>query len=84
MPELGGVLDALPTLLAALDVPAGEDMPGLVQQALLTADWLASRHRPRVPTHDSEAWRGAQARRTQTAVDESERMEQLRALGYIK
>jgi hypothetical protein len=59
-------------------------MPGLVQEALLDADWRAAHHQRRVPTHDSEAWRRAQATRTQSAADESERMEQLRALGYIK
>jgi len=37
-----------------------------------------------IPTHDDPKWLAEQKTRVRTAVDETERIEQLRSLGYIK
>lgn len=84
IPSLGSVLDVLPTLLAMLELPLGEDMPGAPMAAVLDADWLAAHPPTRVPTHDDDAWRAAHARLRAESLDLDERLEQLRALGYIR
>jgi hypothetical protein len=84
LPRLGGVLDVLPTLLALLELPLGEDMPGAPMAAVLDAAWLAAHPPSRIPTHDDDAWRAAHARLKAESIDLDERLEQLRALGYIR
>ncbi len=78
------VLDIAPTVLALLDIPAGEDMPGQVRTTLLEPAFLTE-HPPRtVATHDTESWLQAHRALTGRVPDEDERLEQLRALGYIE
>jgi hypothetical protein len=84
LPRLGSVLDVLPTLLALLELPLGEDMPGAPMPAVLDAAWLAAHPPARIPTHDDDAWRAAHARLKAESIDLDERLEQLRALGYIR
>jgi hypothetical protein len=84
LPRLGSVLDVLPTLLALLEVPVGEDMPGAPMTAVLDAAWFAAHPPGKVATHDDDLWREAHARLKAESVDLDERLEQLRALGYIR
>jgi len=82
LPTLGSVLDVTPTLLAMLGVPVGEDMSGRVLRRVLEdGDDLAL---DTVASHDDEAWRAARAGLDPDRLaDDEERLEQLRALGYI-
>ena len=78
-----GVMDLTPTLLALLDVPLGLDMPGRVAENVLERDFLR-RHPPRgVASHDTEAWIRAHRRATDPPPGAEERIDQLRALGYL-
>jgi predicted AlkP superfamily pyrophosphatase or phosphodiesterase len=81
IPELGRLTDVCPTLLALALVPYGADMQGRPLTTVLDPRFLA-RHPPRsVATHDDPAWLarpGAEVR-----VEDPERLEQLRALGYL-
>lgn len=80
MPTLGSVLDVTPTLLVLEDIPLGEDMDGEPMW-----DLIAAGHEVRsVPTHDTSEWEATRAERIREAVDQTERLEQLRALGYIE
>ena len=84
LPRLGSVLDVLPTLLALLELPLGEDMPGAPMPAVLDANWLAAHPPARIPTHDDDTWRAAQTRLKAESADLDDRLEQLRSLGYIR
>lgn len=84
--RLGSILDITPTLLALQGIPQGLDMDGRVLDAVLTP--LPGTTRPvAIATHDTPEWlaarRGA-APEGGTGDDEAERLEQLKALGYIK
>jgi arylsulfatase A-like enzyme len=83
--RLGSILDVTPTLLALCGVPVGLDMdgrilarafaplPGTTAPAAVashdTAEWLAARGEAKAPAPGGE--------------DDEERIEQLKALGYI-
>lgn len=84
VPLVGTVLDVLPTLLTLLELPLGDDMPGSPMVSVIDAAWLAAHPPGRVTTHDDDAWREAHARLRAESVDLDERLEQLRALGYIR
>lgn len=78
------LVDLTPTILALKGVPLGEDFDGSPIEQLLPVGWL-DRNPPRtVASHDTEAWLAAQKSRQVEAVDEAERLEQLRSLGYIR
>jgi hypothetical protein len=82
--EVGSVFDITPTLLALLDLPPGADMPGRVLTELID---VPSEQIRRIPSHDSVAWRAQRASLTGDDVQpraEEARLEQLRALGYIR
>jgi predicted AlkP superfamily pyrophosphatase or phosphodiesterase len=81
---IGSVLDVLPTILAIEGIPIGEDMDGQPLRSILDLEKLPAHGIQYVPTHDNPAWLSAQATRIRRAVDERERIEQLRSLGYIK
>ncbi len=85
LPTLGRIVDILPTTLALLGVPAGMDMDGEPLALVLTPDVLAARPQP-VASYDTAEWREARAklRRSEPDDRDAERLEQLRALGYIK
>lgn len=84
LPRVGSVLDVLPTMLAIEGIPIGEDMDGTPLRAILDAEKFAAKDIRFVPTHDNPSWVAGQATRMKRAYDETERIEQLRALGYIK
>lgn len=75
------VFDITPTLLAALDLPAGSDMEGRVPPDLFQPGFAAPAP---VPSYEDDAWRQnrAAAATTTEAVDEAMK-ERLRSLGYI-
>ncbi len=75
------IFDITPTLLALLDIPVGEDMQGRVLE-----EWLAGDRATvgSVPSHDTPEWLLARAElNARVGVSSDERLEQLRALGYI-
>ncbi|MDH3196991.1 MAG: alkaline phosphatase family protein [Candidatus Krumholzibacteria bacterium] len=85
LPRVGGVLDVLPTLLALKGIPLAEDMSGTPLAAVIDPALLArARTLPRVKTYDDRAWQGARRERIREAVNQNERLEQLRSLGYIR
>lgn len=84
LPRLGSVLDVLPTVLALEGIPLGEDMDGSPMRSILDPERFDAEKIRRVPTHDDAEWLAGQTARIRHAVDERERIEQLRSLGYIK
>jgi hypothetical protein len=85
LPRIGGVLDVLPTLLALKAIPLAKDLTGSPLPAVLAPEWLArANDLPRVATYDDRAWASARRERIREAVDQTERLEQLRSLGYIR
>jgi hypothetical protein len=83
LPTLGSVLDLAPTLLALLRIPVGRDMEGEVLTHLLAEEIAALEPPPPVATHDTAAFRTPRPRPPIPEAVEEERLEQLRALGYI-
>ncbi len=84
LPRLGSVLDVLPTILAAEGLPLAEDMDGSPMTAILASGESGAKKVRYVPTYDDPKWLAGQKARIRHAVDETERIEQLRSLGYIK
>ena len=84
LPRLGGVLDVLPTILAVEGMEVGEDMDGAPMKTILDTNKPGASEIRYVPTYDDPKWLAGQTARIRHAVDESERIEQLRSLGYIK
>ncbi len=84
--RVGSILDVTPTLLALVGIPVGLDMDGRALEGVLTP--LPGTERPApIATHDTAEWLAARtgaAPAADTGDDENERLEQLRALGYIK
>jgi hypothetical protein len=86
--ELGSVLDVMPTLCALLDLPIARDFEGEVLTSVLEPALLAARPLRSVASHTPGGWYRERARpqvpdRLRDARMR-ERMEQLRALGYIE
>ncbi len=85
VPVLGSIVDFTPTLLALMGLPAADDMDGHAIEDVLEP---AVPHRPRaapIASYDDAAWLANQARgEGQHGESDPERLEQLRALGYIK
>ncbi len=81
---LGSVVDVLPTILAVEGIPVGKDMDGSPMRSVIDFEKLGSKEIRYIPTHDTQEWLAAQPKRIREAVDDSERLEQLRALGYIR
>ncbi len=78
---LGSVFDVTPTLLALLGVPVGADMEGRVLAALFDRDVASP---PTVTSHDDAAWLAARRELAPEELEaDEERLEQLRALGYV-
>jgi len=85
--RIGSILDITPTLLALLGIPVGLDMDGRVLDSEFRS--LPGTQRPApIATHDTKEWLAARAGQAApgatTSDDEAERLEQLRALGYIR
>jgi hypothetical protein len=83
LPVLGSVLDVTPTLLALEGIPVGRDMDGAPMTAIIRPERLSAVPISFIATHDTEAWLAQRASRAETNADDAERLEQLRALGYI-
>jgi predicted AlkP superfamily phosphohydrolase/phosphomutase len=84
IPRLASVLDVLPTILAVMGIPVGEDMKGRPASAVIHPAKIPPSDIRFVPSHDTPEWLAAQKTRIKRAEDEKERLEQLRSLGYIK
>ncbi len=81
---VGSVLDILPTILAAKGIPIGKDMDGSPIRSIIDFEKLGGNEIRYIPTHDTKEWLAAQPERIREATDDSERLEQLRSLGYIR
>jgi predicted AlkP superfamily phosphohydrolase/phosphomutase len=84
LPRVGSVVDVVPTILAAKGIPVGEDMDGAPLRGILDIARIPGSKIGYVATHDDPKWLASQRTRVRHAVDETERIEQLRSLGYIK
>jgi predicted AlkP superfamily phosphohydrolase/phosphomutase len=80
LPRVGSVLDITPTLLALKGIPRAADMDGAPLAELIQAA-VAEKV---VPTHDTPEWLATRRARMRDAMHQSERLEQLRSLGYIQ
>ncbi len=83
-PVVGGVLDIAPTLLALKGIPLGEDLDGQLLRGVVETAWLEDHPIRYLRTHDTSEWQAARQERIREAVAQSERLEQLRSLGYIR
>jgi Type I phosphodiesterase / nucleotide pyrophosphatase len=79
--EHPGLLDVAPTLLALRGIPVGDDMQGRVLVEALDPAFLAAHPVARVPTYRNAAQAGDAVPVSSEA--DPERLEKLRALGYI-
>ena len=77
---MGSVLDITPTLLALKGLPRAADMDGAPLAELIETAVAGTV----VPTHDTPEWLATRRARMREAIHESERLEQLRSLGYIE
>jgi hypothetical protein len=84
LPTLGSVLDITPTVLALARIPVGEDMDGVVLQGVLREDLFDEGPPATVASHDTPEWLENRPQQMLSADAEEERLEQLRALGYIQ
>jgi hypothetical protein len=84
LPSLGSVLDVTPTLLALSGLAVGRDMEGAVLSGVLREEFV-ERHPVRdVATHTESGWYDARAKPRVELDGSSERLEQLRSLGYLE
>ena len=82
--RIASVFDITPTLLAMLGVPVGRDMPGKPLEDLLVDEVLEEHPLNWVDSHTPPDWQLAHwADEIVPAVDDAQRLEQLRSLGYL-
>ena len=81
LPELGGIVDFCPTLLALCGVPYGEDMTGRPLTSVLDPEFLRAHPLASVPTHTDRGW--LENRPQAPVVEDRERLRQLEQLGYV-
>lgn len=81
--EVGSVLDVTPTLLALLRIPLGADMAGRILPQLISEDFDLSLQPEPVATHDTPEFLASRPLPPEADPREGERIEQLRALGYL-
>lgn len=84
LPVLGRVHDLAPTVLALQGIPVGRDMDGVILEGVLETDFLERYPVPFVDTHDTDEWLANRPRQMLSREAELQRLEQLRALGYIR
>ncbi len=82
--DVGDVFDVLPTLLALKTIPIAKDFDGTVITSVIDPAWLAKHPIRTIDTHDDKAFESARATRMREATDQTERLEQLKSLGYIR
>lgn len=84
--RVGTVLDIAPTVLAMLRIPVGKDMDGRVITEIFRAGFHIDRQPPAVASHDTAGFFSLQKKRKRGYApdqDVTERLEQLRSLGYL-
>ena len=84
LPTLGSVIDIAPTILALQGLPIGRDMDGAVLEDVLAPQFLQNHPLQFLATHDTEDWLRDRPTQLLSTAAEQERLEQLRALGYIR
>lgn len=82
--QVGVVFDVLPTLLALKAIPIARDFDGQVLTNVIEPAWLERFPVREIATHDDKAFEAARTQRMKEAVDQAERLEQLKSLGYIQ
>ncbi len=81
--EIGSVLDIAPTTLALLRMPGARDFDGAVLSGIFNEDFRRTPLPATIDTYTEPGW--AEARRDAVGeVNMAERIEQLRALGYLQ
>jgi hypothetical protein len=83
LPRPGSVMDVTPTLLALLDLPLGRDMVGRPMEAVIRPSFLAEHPIREVDTLTPPGWLEKRQVLSGTEHLPEERIEQLRALGYL-
>jgi predicted AlkP superfamily phosphohydrolase/phosphomutase len=81
--EVGTVADITPTILALRGIAIGSDMDGRTLENLLQPSALDTSSLEFVPSHDSPEWLAAHVGADPERLGTDERIEQLRALGYL-
>ena len=84
IPTVGTVLDIAPTILALKGLPLGRDMDGVVLEDILEDGFLARHQLTWVETHDTQTWLAERPTQFVTSQMEQERIQQLKALGYLE
>ena len=70
-------------MLALKGIPEGEDFDGKALTAIIAPEFLEKFPLQSVKTHDDREWETARQERMKEAADRTERLEQLKSLGYI-
>ena len=84
LPTLGSVLDITPTILALARLPVGEDMDGTVLVDVVREGLFEEAPTATVASHDTREWLENRPQQMLSTEAEEERLEQLRALGYLE
>ena len=80
---IGSVYDLAPTVLALKAMEIGSDMDGVVLESLFEDGFLEDHPPSFVRTHDTREWLAARPTQLFASEVEQERLEQLKALGYL-
>ncbi len=75
------MMDVMPLLLALLDLPISEELPGAVPEGMLASRFAERYPTSRVPVYQKE-WAVVDDANVEPGVDE-QAMDQLKALGYV-
>jgi hypothetical protein len=70
-------------MLVLKGIPVGEDMDGSPMRGIIDLELIEEIGIQYIPTHDTSEWLAGRHKRIREAVDQTERLEQLRSLGYI-
>jgi len=81
--RIGSILDVTPTILALLGMPIGRDMDGDAARSLLTNEFLEHHPIRYVRAYTEPDWFVDRPKSPVEEPDSAERIEQLRALGYL-
>ncbi len=82
--SLGSVLDIAPTILLLMDIPIGADMDGRPMLRIIEGAATGQVRAATIATHDTAEWLRARSAAPLPGIDESERIEQLKSLGYLR
>ncbi len=83
LPMLGHVSDVTPTLLALLGLPSARDMDGKVMASVIDPAFKEKHPLSRIDSYTAKQWRPSTAPLA-PLQNQHERLDQLRALGYIR